>query len=231
MKIPTLFVAGLVSSLAIAFLAGCAPRVAKGPFDAARTGTPQEMRAALNMQGTHPDDREGVQGKTILMWAAQFNRNAEVTAAIIKAGADVSARDQQYGQAPYGWTALMWAADGSQNPQVITTLVDAGSDINATDAAGLTPLMIAAENNDNAVVVERVASVGSQLEAKDKHGYTALMYAASKTHNPAVVASLLKAGADAKAKNDSGYSALDYARANQYLKDTDAMEQLQAASR
>jgi ankyrin repeat protein len=240
MKIRALLFVGLASSLAIGFLCGCAPKMLKGPFTAAKGGTPQEMRAALDLQSVHPNDRDNELGKTLLMWAAQFNGNPEVAAVIIRAGGDLAARNVEpgggtyaspsNGQLAYGWTALMWAADGSKNPEVITTLLNAGSDSRATDANGLTPLMIAAEYNDNAAVVARVAGAGSDVEAKDKHGYTALMYAASKTLNPAVVLSLLKAGASAKAKNDAGYSVLDYAKANPYLKDTDAMRQLQEAS-
>ena len=52
-----------------------------------------------------------------------------------------------------------------------------------------------------------------------------------KTQDPKVIIWLLKAGADAKAKNKKGYSALDYAKYNQNLRDTDALKQLEEASK
>ena len=202
----------------------------RSTFDIARDGTPQAVKTAIDRaKGTDGNTREYTQGKTLLMWAAQFNSNPEVTAVILKSGADLEARD--YDSSAYGWTALMWAADSSKNPEVITTLVKAGADVKAKDKEGFTPLLIAAENNENAAVVARVASVGSDLEAKDNNGYTALIQAASKNHNPDVVVALLSAGANAKVKNAKGYTALDYAKVNQYLKNTDAFKKLEEASR
>ena len=205
----------------------------KDLFDLAKDGAPDTVKAAI-ARGVDVNLREDAQGKTLLMWAAQFNSNPEVIDVILKAGGDVKARDTGptlVKNAPsYGWTALMWAASSSKSPDVITALVKGGSDVKARDKDGLTALMIAAENNEDGSVVARVASVSTDLDARDNNGYTALIHAASKNHNPAVIVALLRAGANAKMKNNKGYTALDYAKANRGLNSTDAIAQLQKAS-
>ena len=209
-------------------LAGCAKPDTRSFFDIARDGTPQAIKAAMD-RGASANNREQTQGKTLLMWAAQFNSSAEVTAVLLRAGGDVTLRDLD--TSAYGWTALMWAADSTKNPEVIAALLKAGADIKATDKDGFTPLMVAAENNENATVVAKIAGSGSDLNARDKQGYTALMKAASKNHNPEVITALLNAGANAKARNDKGYMALDYAKVNTFLKDTEVFKKLEDASR
>jgi len=57
------------------------------------------------------------------------------------------------------------------------------------------------------------------------------MHAARYNSNPEMTSPLLKAGADAKAKDSSGQTALDYAKNNYSLKGTDALKQLEEASR
>ena len=54
------------------------------------------------------------------MYAAQNNNNPEVIVALLKAGADIKARDK------YGRTALIHAAKHS-NPEVIATLLKSGA--------------------------------------------------------------------------------------------------------
>ncbi|MGA2640319.1 MAG: ankyrin repeat domain-containing protein, partial [Spirochaetia bacterium] len=49
--------------------------------------------------------------------------------------------------------------------------------------------------------------------------------------NPAVISALLKAGANANLKDRDGHTALDYARQNPKLKGTQALLDLQRATR
>lgn len=49
--------------------------------------------------------------------------------------------------------------------------------------------------------------------------------------NPEVITKLLKAGADPKAKDKDGRTAFDYAKDNAKLKGTEALKQLEEASR
>jgi ankyrin repeat protein len=74
-------------------------------------------------------------------------------------------------------------------------------------------------------------NAGADAKAADNNGWTPLIYAASKTQDPEVIIMLLKAGADAKAKNKKGYTALDYAKVNRSLEGTDALKQLEEASK
>ena len=216
-----------VMLLSLILLGGCAKKAVRPIFDIAKDGTPQEMQAALDRaKGTNANDLESGAGETVLMYAAQFNKNPEVTALLLKAGADLWAKDGDRHR-----TALIWAAQSTANPDVITTLVKAGADIRETDKDGFTPLMIAAVGNGNPEVIARLVSSGADLEAKDQNGFTALMEAASKNHNPDVIVALLKAGANAKAKNNKGYTPLDYAKANRGLDGTNALKQLEEASK
>jgi ankyrin repeat protein len=77
------------------------------------------------------------------MWAAADNKNGEVIAILIKAGADVNAQDSD------SQTALMFAAESNTNTEVSTALLNAGSKIEAQDSLGRTPLMRAAAKNPN----------------------------------------------------------------------------------
>ena len=57
-------------------------------------------------------------------------RSPEVVTLLIKAGADVNAKDK------YGVTPLHRAAAYNENPEVITILIKAGADVNAKDSDG-----------------------------------------------------------------------------------------------
>src|SRR5271157_1133937 len=77
--------------------------------------------------------------------------------ALIKAGADVNARDK------HGWTALMIATANGQT-DVVETLIKAGADVNAVDEDSVTALMIAALNDHTDAV--NVRTVNALIEAK-----------------------------------------------------------------
>jgi ankyrin repeat protein len=77
-----------------------------------------------------------------VMYAAGNNRNPEVITTLIKAGANVNAKDKN------GGTPLIMAA-GNQNQKrgvIITTLLNAGADAKARDKEGKTALDYAKEN-------------------------------------------------------------------------------------
>ena len=110
--------------------------VAQDIFALAKSGTPEQIQAAINA-GAKLDDRDK-DGWTPLMWAAGFNGNPEVITALLNAGARLDDRDN------FGMTPLMNAAAGNQNPDVITTLLRAGAKIDDRNIIGWTPLMNAA---------------------------------------------------------------------------------------
>jgi len=146
----------------------------------------------------------------------------DVQAAIDK-GADVNAKNSS------GRTPLVLAAEFNPNPEVITTLLKAGVDLNAQENNGA--LMYAAGENPNPKVVTTLLTAGADPNTKNHYGWTPLMYAAQVTKNPEVITMLLKAGADAKAKNQDGATAFDYADINDNLPGTDALKQLEEASK
>jgi ankyrin repeat protein len=147
-----------------------------------------------------------------------------VQAAIDK-GADVNAHDN------HGRTPLFLAAANNKNPVVITTLLKAGADIKARDKDGRTALMGAASFNQNPSVITTLLKAGADIKAQSKGGATALMRAAMHNQNPEVITTLLKAGAYAKVKDNAGKTAFDYAKGNAKLKGTDALKQLEEASK
>jgi uncharacterized protein len=107
-------------------------------FGIVMRGTPQEVQAVID-KGEDVNAREPSYGGTALMWAALHNRDTEVLAVLLNAGADVNAQNK------VGATALMLASH-NQNPDVITTLLEAGADPNLKDNAGKTALVYAQGN-------------------------------------------------------------------------------------
>jgi len=145
-------------------------------------GTPQQIQAAIdkgadvNAKGVlMQNGQDGPDGGPALLWAAYNNPDPEVIATLLKAGADINARDID------GKTALIWAADINPNPDVITTLLKAGAEIEAIDKIGETSLIVAAEGN-KPEVVKVLLDAGANPGAKDNAGYTAADYAAFNSH-------------------------------------------------
>jgi ankyrin repeat protein len=74
------------------------------------------------------------------MYAAANNRNPEVVTTLVRAGANLDARNN------IGMTPLMAAAGLNKNPEVVVTLLKAGSDAKVKDRAGATALTYAQGN-------------------------------------------------------------------------------------
>ena len=113
------------------------------------------------------------------MWAAAFNPNPDVIAALLKAGAEVNAKDDAEE------TPLMWAARNCSHPAVIAALVNAGADVNTKSRDGATPLAVAAAFNANPAIAVALIKAGANVD-------TALNYARQKNDSRAVEA-LVKA--------------------------------------
>ncbi len=158
-------------------------------FELARTGTPQDVQAAIE-KGADVNAFAG--GMTPLIIAARLNKDPEVITSLLKAGAKLEAKDLQYGA-----TALLWASHDNSDVEMIATLLREGADV----------------------------------KARAFHDRTALMWAAANNVNPEVIMTLLKAGADPKVKDEIGLTAFDYAFGNNKLKGTNALKQLEEASK
>jgi uncharacterized protein len=151
---------------------------------------------------------------------------ADVQAAVDN-GADVNAYSGNM-------TPLLTAAAYNRNPEVITILLKAGAGLRARDLEdGGTALTWAARYNPNPDVITILLKAGVDVNAKSTaEGKTALIWAAYRGVNSAgSIIVLLKAGADARATDKLGNTALYYARYNARLNGTDALKQLEEASK
>jgi len=163
--------------------------------------------------------------RTAFFELVKTGTSQSIQAAIDK-GADVNAVSSLDGT-----TVLMLAAEDNPNPDVITTLLEAGAEIEARDEIDRTALMFAAEDNPNPDMITTLLRAGAEIEARDDFGYTALIRAAAGNPNSIVITALLKAGADGKAKDNGGLTAFDNAKNNKKLQGTDALGQLEEASK
>jgi len=142
-------------------------------FAVAASGTPQQVQALID---SHADVNAYVGDMTPLIIAASLNKDPEVIALLVKAGANLEAKDLQYGA-----TALMWASYDNSHPEVTAALLKAGADIEAKAVYGRTALMYAAVNNPNPQVIIILLDAGADPKVKDQMGKAALDFARTRT--------------------------------------------------
>jgi uncharacterized protein len=129
-------------------------------------------------------------------------------------------------------TPLIIAARLNKDPEVITLLVNAGAKMEAKDLQYRgTALLWASHDNPDIEVAVTLLKAGADVKAIAAYGRTVLMWAAVNNPNPEMIPVLLKAGADPKAKDEMGKTALDFASTRTALKGTDALKQLEEASK
>jgi ankyrin repeat protein len=122
---------------------------------------------------------------------------------LLRAGADVNAKDNYYGRTPLHWVSE------NDHVQVVKELLDHGADVEAKDSSLCTPLHWAS-NNGCVAVVDELLSRGANAEAKDSEGDTPLHFA-SLTDHLTIVKALLAVGADCRAINNNGGLSIHYA--------------------
>ncbi len=130
---------------------------------------------------------------TALHIAARSNRNPEIVAALVAAGAEADA------DAGMGQLDTYWDQQPAPSPSPV------GS-----------PLYFAVRYDGNPATIEAVARAGADLEFTDPDGRTALHVAAIS--NPSVFPLLLRLGADPEAVDAEGKTPMDYARENPALR-------------
>ena len=132
--------------------------------------------------------------------------DAETTAALIRAGADVTRRNT------YSVTPLALAAKNGR-AAIIAQLLEAGADPNGPVHlvnAGETPLMHAARSGQGDAVQVLLDS-GADIDVREAwNGQSALMWACAEGHVP-VVRSLIAHGADITARSNGGSTPLLFA--------------------
>jgi len=111
---------------------------AQSLFDLVQTGTPEQVQATIRA-GAKLDNRDE-DGRTPLMYAAEYNENPAVVTTLLNAGAKLDDRDKN------GMTPLMHAAWINMNPDVITTLLNAGANAKAKSNEGKTAFDYAQNN-------------------------------------------------------------------------------------
>ena len=102
--------------------------------------------------------------------------------ALIKAGADVDARDEK------GQTALMVVSQAA-NSRAMKILVDCGADVNTHDDLGWTPLLAACLTSWDAgrlKAMKTLFDAGAKLEAENHEGATALIILAERNDERAL---------------------------------------------
>jgi len=143
--------------------------------------------------GANPNAAESWHQQTALMWAASDNQ-AQIAAALVRAGADVNARSKVWsGQPPRpkgsetsfqsahsnfpkgGFSALHFAAQYGSG-EVASLLAEAGANLQATEPDGVTPLMMAIINGHHDVAATLVRH-GADVNGVDRSGRGALYHA------------------------------------------------------
>ena len=223
----------VVAAVLAVLIAACAQKPQKPTdfFDLVRDGTPQAVQAAIS-KGADLKALNSL-GETPLMWAACYNKNPEVITTLLKAGAGVNVKG------PWDFTALMIAAQFNPNPAVITTLLKAGADIKARDSHyGGTPLMFAADSNTPEVITT-LLKAGADIKDKGRFERPDIcrdrqLGPKSDHHAPGGRSRHQEHDQRGLARLDGRCrqnTVLDYAKANKSLEDTDALKQLEEASK
>lgn len=186
-------------------------------------------------------------GKTPLMYAAQYNADVRTVKYLLDKGAKIDAKNRNE------WTALMYAVRYNPNPTVMEDLILRGAntqansvgltitmlascnpnpgvlltflkyinDVNSTTDKGKTAMMYACENGQDSSVIKMLIDSHADLHAKDENGKTALMYALEHYAKPEAIYVLLSAGAKTDDTDNAGKTVRDYLSSNKKLSSND----------
>ena len=112
----------------------------------------KSLSGGLNLNAMQPGSVE----ISALMFAAARSNKADIIYTLVKAGADVNARNKN-GDNPLSVAALV-----NKNADIISALIDSGADVNAKDNAGVSVLAVAASSNPSEDVVLTLLKSGAK---------------------------------------------------------------------
>lgn len=158
-------------------------------------------------QGAELENKEG---PPALIYAAKWNRDANITELLLDLGVDVNAVDEE------GYTALMYAARYDYKLDIVKALITAGADLEARDDEwGTVALAIAARYNAKPNIIEALVQAGADLNALDFEGWTPLMHAVwFNDDNLEIIELLIDLGADPKIVSKTRLTAYDLGEEN-----------------
>ena len=162
---------------------------------------------------TENKDFTDVNGKTLLMYAAQCNINVQIVKLLLDNGSDIDIKNNNE------WTALMYAARYNPNPAVLEDLILRGADTQP-NSVGLTVTMLASCNK-NPGVLFTLLQYKNEINCSTDQGKTALMYACENKQDSTVIKMLIDNDADLNAKDLSGKTVREYLSANTSLSTSD----------
>ena len=120
-------------------------------------------------EGADPNARDTLLWeKTPLHYAAIHSKTPEVVKALLDAGADLNARDENRR------TPLHLAAGFNKTPEVVKVLLDADANPKARDKNRWTPLHSAVWYSKTPAVVQLLLDAGADPKARTNNGKTAL---------------------------------------------------------
>ena len=160
-------------------------------------GEVDDVNKCLNQLSVEALNAKDDNGKTVLMWAANNDRE-DALKVLIKAGADIHSKDND------GKTALALASMNG-NTEVVEKLIKAGADIHSKDNYGKTALLHLVANNKAIIEAHDLNAGHSNFLANVKNGQEALS---------STLKSLLDNGADIQAKDNTDKTALALASIN-----------------
>ena len=147
---------------------------------AAEYGNLPAVRANLE-SGEDVNKREPTFGQTALHLAAYCDRPVTLKA-LIEAGADVNAQDNQ------GCTSLTFATQEG-NPMIVMELIKAGADVNLAGHDGVTPLHLAVQNGHEGCAAMLIQA-GADVHRRTNTGMTPIKFAIDNEHDK--IAKLLR---------------------------------------
>lgn len=189
--------------------------------------TPEKLQEHLNKD--EKADAKDERGNTLLHCAAIHNKNPEVIAVLLRAGADVNAQNH-LNETPLHM-AVSWNCI-----EVITALLDSNADVNAwagvgsSEGHGIAPIHSAAEFRKYPEIIKALADKGADLNVCNWVGQTPLHLATQNHINPeGAMIALLNAGVEVSIKNKEGKTPYELALTNPKLKGTVVLNMLEPA--